>query len=122
MKLRLGKTIERDMAVILPTRVYYRPKPPDPMFRLRVRAQIGILIPELIKTFTGNVQSFWDGSLGLDFFHFKTANVAIYAGVRSVGIGPGIDLTKNFGITSGYAFVYDGFRSSIFLSSYFSFN
>ncbi len=121
-KLKLGETVERDMAVTLPTKLYYRPKPPDPMFRLRIRAQVGLLIPELVQTISGKKQSFWDGSLGLDFFHYKMLNFAVWTGVRSVGAGVGFDITKNFGPYLGYALRYDGFKSSVTLGTYMSFN
>lgn len=121
-KLTLGDTIERDLAITLPTQVYYRPKPPDPMFRLRVRAQAGILAPQLIQSVGGDGQKFWDVWASFDFFHLGPVNAAVNAGVQSASFGPGLDLTKNFGVTGGYAFIYDGFKSSMFLGAYFSFN
>lgn len=122
LKLKLGPTIERDMEATLPIQVNYREKPPDPMFRLRIRAQAGVLVPEMIKSFSRGVKDFWDASVGLDFFHVGPVNLAISPGIRSIGIGPGLDITKNFGVTAGYAFVYRGFDSSAFASVYFSFN
>ena len=122
LKLKLGPTIERDMEATLPIQVNYREKPPDPMFRLRIRAQAGMLVPEMIKSFSGGVKDFWDASVGLDFFHIGPVNLAVSPGIRSIGIGPGFDITKNFGVTAGYAFIYRGFDSSAFTSIYFSFN
>jgi hypothetical protein len=122
LKLQLGDTVNRDMALTLPTQVYYRPQPPDPMFRLRVRAQAGILVPELIRTVTGDKQSFWDAGIGWDFFHWNAFNVAAYTGVRSFGGGVGMDVTRNFGPYVGYSLVYDGWRSSVQTGIYFSFN
>lgn len=122
-RLRLGSTIDREMEATIDVQVHYREKPPDPLFRLRIRAQAGILVPEAFRTIkNGNVESFWDASLGLDFVHIGIVNAAAYTGIRSVGIGPGIDLMKNFGVIGGYAFKYDGFASSAFISAYFSFN
>jgi len=116
--LTLGDTISRDMQVQLPVQVYYRPRPPDPMFRLRVRAQAGILLPMIWKDSKGG----WDAGLSFDFFHYDVFNLAAYTGVRSAGGGVGLDLTKNFGPYLGYSLVYDGLTSGVMLGTYFSFN
>ncbi len=122
-KLKLGDTVDRDMAVTLTTQVYYRDKPADPMFRLRIRAQAGILVPELARTVVdSNSQRFWDGGVALDFFHLGDFNTSAYVGVFSAGGGFGYDLTKNFGPYVGYSMVYDGFRSSLLTGVYFSIN
>lgn len=122
MSVRVGDTVDRDVLMTLPAVVNYRPKPPDPMFRLRIRAQVGILVPELIMTATGdkNAQFFVDGGIGWDFFHLGPVNVAAYTGVRSLGGGLGLDLTRNFGPYVGYSMVYDGWRSSVHTGVYFS--
>jgi len=122
LKVKIGDTVDRDMAVTLPSVVYYRPKPPDPMFRLRIRAQAGLLVPELVRTAGGDKQSFWDAGIGWDFFHLGAVNLSAYTGVRSLGGGLGLDLTRNFGPYVGYSLVYDGLRSSVNAGVYFSFN
>jgi hypothetical protein len=122
LKIRIGDTIDRDMMVKLESQVWYREKPEPPMFRLRIRAQAGILVPEMARTFSGNKDQFWDAGVGWDFFHLGVFNMTAFTGVKSAGIGPGIDLTKNFGVYAGYSFVYDGFKSSALTSVYFSFN
>ena len=122
LHLKLGDTVDRDMALTLPTQVYVRPKPPEPMFRLRIRAQAGILVPQLVNSLTGDKQAFWDAGIGWDFFHWKALNVAAYTGVRSVGGGLGLDITRNFGPYVGYSLIYDGLRSSVQTGIYFSFN
>lgn len=122
LKLKIGETIDRDLNFVLQPKLYYRPKPPDPMFRLRVRAQIGLLVPEMVMTAIGDKQSFLEGGLALDFFHVGLFNVSAYAGVRSIGGGLGIDLTKNFGPYVGYSFIYNELRSSCLTGVYFSFN
>lgn len=122
MKLKLGDTIDRDLAATLPTQVYYRPKPPDPMFRLRIRAQAGLLVPQLVNSIDGTAQRFWDAGIGWDFFHYDALNVSLYTGVNSSGGGIGYDITKNFGPYVGYSLVYDGFKSSVLTGIYFSFN
>lgn len=115
--LTLGDTISRDMQIQLPVQVYYRPKPSDPMFRLRVRAQAGLLLPMIWRDSKGG----WDAGLGWDFFHYDVLNVAAYTGVRSAGGGVGVDLTKNFGPYVGYSLVYDGLASGAMAGCYFSF-
>ncbi len=122
VKLKIGQYVDRDMAVTLETRVYYREKPPDPMFRLRIRAQAGILAPQLVTAVSKERQNFFDGGVGLDFFHLGPVNVSANVGVFSSGGGVGLDLTKNFGVLAGYALVYDGLKSSVLAGAYFSFN
>lgn len=122
VKLKIGQYVDRDMAVTLDTRVYYREKPPDPMFRLRIRAQAGILVPQLVTAVSKERQNFFDGGAGLDFFHLGPVNVSANLGVFSSGGGLGLDLTKNFGVLAGYALVYDGLKSSALGGVYFSFN
>jgi hypothetical protein len=121
--LTIGETIDREMEMVLPIEVGYRDKPPDPMFRLRIRAQAGLLIPETVLTIKNSeLQPFWDAQLALDFFHIDWFNTAVHLGVRSTGAGLGIDLTKNFGSYVGYALTYEPIRSSVFTGVYFSFN
>lgn len=122
MKLKLGDTVDRDMEVTLPTQVYYRPKPPDPLFRLRIKFQAGLLVPQMIQTIGGNKQQFWDAGLAWDFFHLGPFNANAYTGVFSCGGGLGVDLTRNFGPYVGYSLIYDGLRSTMFTGAYFSFN
>jgi hypothetical protein len=129
MKLKIGEHIDRDMEVTLPVRVHYREEPPSPPFRLRIRAQAGILPIQTVNSFeTGeNYQSFADAGIGWDFLHFgflgaNFLNLAAYTGIRSLGGGLGFDLTKNFGVYGGYSLVYDGLQSDALISAYFSFN
>ena len=122
MKLKIGQYVDRDMAVTLDTRVFYREKPPDPMFRLRLRAQAGLLVPQLFEAAGGTRQNFFDAGLGLDFFHLGPVNVSANLGVFSSGGGLGLDLTKNFGVLAGYALAYDGWKSAALAGLYFSFN
>lgn len=121
-KLKVGDTVDRDVAMTLPTQVYYRPRPPDPMFRLRIRAQAGLLVPQMVQSVGGDKQRFWDAGIGWDFFHLGPANLSLYTGVNSAGGGIGFDLTRNFGTYVGYSLVYDGLKSSLLTGVYFSFN
>lgn len=119
-KLTITDVIDRDMAITLDAKVAYRPKPPDPMFRLRIRAQAGILLPQAFQTDSG--WNKYDVGIGWDFFHIDSVNLAAYTGTRSAGGDVGLDLTRNFGVYAGYAFIYDGFKSGALLGGYFSFN
>ena len=120
-KVRVGQYVDRDMSVSLKPQVWYRPEPPSPMLRLRIRAQAGILFPSIWQG-ADAAKSAYDAGLGFDFFHLGIVNLTAYTGVRSIGGGPGLDVTKNFGIYAGYALAYDGFKSNAMLSAYFSFN
>lgn len=122
LKIRVGKYVDRDMQATIDSRVSYRPQPESPMLRLRIRAQAGILVPEVVKTIGKDSQAFWDAGIGWDLFHLGVVNLAAFTGVRSIGAGPGIDITKNFGLYAGYSLVYDGFKSSVLTTAYFSFN
>lgn len=122
MKLRIGSTVERDLAVTVPVQVYYRDKPPDPMFRLRIRAQAHVLPFEAFREDELGRRRFWDAGVGWDFFHLGDFNVSAFTGVYSAGAGLGWDVTRNFGVYAGYSLLYDGFRSSLATGVYMSFN
>ena len=124
MKLRIGEHVDRDLEATLPIRVFYRERPPDPWFRLRIRAQFGVLVPETIHFAStgGDSQFFVDGGIGWDFFHIGPVNLAAYTGARSSGLNAGLDLTKNFGFYGGPVFVYQGLSFSAETGIYFSFN
>ncbi len=116
--LTLGSTVERDLELQLPVQTFYREKPPEPMFRLRIRAQAGVLAPRIKDSFKDGL----DAGIGWDFMHLGPANLSAYTGLRSVGGGIGLDVTKNFGPYVGYAFLYDGLRSGVLGGVYFSLN
>ena len=130
MKLKIGEHVDRDMEIQLPIRVYYREEPPDPWFRLRVRFQAGILVPEAIRSIrnddNGNddtgLEEFWDLAFALDFFHYESLNLSIQVGARALGGGVGVDLTQNFGFHVAPVVTYDGWNPSLWLGPYFSFN
>ena len=123
-KVKIGKHVDRDLDVVLNSRVWYRPEPPQPMFRLRIKAQAGILAPEAINKVRGVDGTAYplDAGIAWDFFHLGILNISAYTGIRSAGAGPGLDITRNFGMYAGYAILYDGFKSSAMAAAYFSFN
>jgi len=120
-KLKIGQTIERDIDMVLQTEFYHRPEPPEPMFRLRIRAQVGLLALQVIRTLEGDKKSYVDGGIGWDIFHIDVFNAGFYTGVLSSGIMIGMDLTKNFGVNLAPVIVYDGLQFSIMAGVYFSF-
>ncbi len=122
MRLHLSEYIDRDMNATIQPVIFYRPKPPDPMFRLRYRAQVGVLLPQLVYVLKNKENTGWDAGIGFDFFHYKDVNVSVDAGVFSAGASVGLDLTKNFGVNAGYHFIYGGFQSGAYIGPYFSFN
>lgn len=124
LKLKIGSVVDRDMEMQLPIQVHFREAPPPPMFRLRIRAQIGLLSTPLAQTFddSSRLRSSLDGGIGWDFFGLSDVNLSLYTGVRSVGVQLGYDIMKNFGLAGGYSLIYDGFDSSGVLQIYFSMN
>lgn len=122
LQLSLGDTVKREMALELTPIISTREKPEDPPFRLRIRAQAGLLATQLVRTSEGHYQTFWDMGISLDFFHVSSFNVASYLGVNSLGAGVGYDLTRNFGPYIGYSLAYEGPSSSLLIGAYFSFD
>ena len=88
-------------------------------FRFRPKATFGVLGTELLvgERFSNAL----DGGLLLEPFYIQWLNIHGYIGVRSVGAGLGVDLTKNFGVNLGYAVTWSGWRSNPFASLYFAF-
>lgn len=99
--VKVGPAISRDMSLVLPTRVTFRPEPPEPQFafRARVRASFGIMIPEIVKTAKeGELHDFWAAGLDLDFVKIDLFNINVHVGSAGFGGGVGVDITKNFGV------------------------
>jgi hypothetical protein len=126
MKLKLGETIDRDMEAQLPIKLSYREEPPDPPFRFRLRAQLAVMVPELVTSIRDEEFEIpWDFSVGLDFLHFDALNLAGYIGTLGFGLGAGVDLTKNFGAMANFMIRYDGFdpfEPTMNTGIYFAFN
>jgi hypothetical protein len=127
LKLKLGDTIRRDLAVQLPIKVSYREEPPDPPFRFRLRAQAGLLVPEIIRSIRDEQFELpYDLGVGIDWVHYEAFNLAFYIGTLGFGLGPGIDITKNFGVTANfvvkYESIYPDFEPTVNTGIYFAFN
>lgn len=87
-------------------------------FRFRPKATVGILGTELLRgeKFTSTL----DGGALLEPFYFHWVNLNAYVGIRSVGGGLGVDLTKNVGVNLSYAVTWESWRSNPFLSVSFA--
>jgi hypothetical protein len=91
--------------------------PPDYGFRFRPKAWLGYLLADAIKDPASGI----DGGLALDFLYWKFLNLDALVGVRSVGAGIGVDLTKNFGLTLGYAITWGKWESNPNAALWFAF-
>jgi hypothetical protein len=125
LKLKIGKVIDRDLEAELPVKISYRDEPveDESLFRFRVRAQIGLLAPEVIQSIRDNeFQAFWNVSAGLDFFYIGAFNIAAVIGSDGVGGGVGVDITKNFGTYVAPIVKYEDWSGSLDLGVYMAFN
>ena len=121
LELKLG-TVNRELEATLPVQVHYREEPPDPPFRFRLRAQGGILPPQIFQSIRDEeFHIFWTGSVGLDFLHYDFLNLSAVIGVSGIGGAVGVDLTKNFGIYAGPVVLYDEWQASLDAGVYFAF-
>jgi hypothetical protein len=73
-------------------------------FRFRPKAYLGYL--PLVALDSKQGLDGVDAGLMLDFFHVQWFNVNAAVGVRSVGAGVGLDITRNFGAYVGYGLSY----------------
>jgi len=88
-------------------------------FRFRLKATFGALVAEAVHA--DELQDVLDGGLLLEAFYIRWANLNVYVGVRSVGVGLGADVTKNFGIYAGYSLLWANWRSSPMVATSFAF-
>lgn len=88
-------------------------------FRFRPKATLGLLAVELFKS--SQFSDAVDGGILLEPAYFHWVNLNGYVGFRSVGVGLGFDITKNFGAYLGYSTTWGTWRSNPMASLYFSF-
>ncbi len=88
-------------------------------FRFRTKASMGVLGVEAFKRdpWTGAV----DVGVLLEPFFYHAFNLNAAVGIKSVGAGVGIDVTRNFGAYFGYALAFSEWRSNPYAGLYFSF-
>lgn len=92
---------------------------PDWGFRLRLKPTFGFLVTEAFRSDTKFHESL-DGGLLVEPFYLYWANLNVYLGVRSFGIGLGADVTKNMTVYAGYSMTWGSWRSSPYLGVGFS--
>jgi hypothetical protein len=73
-------------------------------FRFRPKAHLGYLPARLLvgSSPAGGVEA----GLGADFLYWKSWNLGATVGIRGVSVGPGYDITRNFGAWVGYEAAY----------------
>ena len=86
--------------------------------RFRPKAYLGHLPLKLAK---GKFHDGIDAGLLVDWLFIHDFNLNVAAGFRSLGLGVGVDLTKNFGVYAGYAIGYTAPTHNVNASIYFSF-
>jgi hypothetical protein len=82
--------------------------PPEYGFRFRPKAYLGYLPLEALED--KKAGSGIDAGLLIDFLHWKWSNLNAAVGVRSGGLGVGVDITRNFGAYVGYAITWGSWR------------
>jgi len=92
---------------------------PEWGFRFRPKAALGYVPSEALATKTW--QDGIDGSALLEPFFWRSLNFNAQIGVRSFGLGLGLDLTRNFGAYLGYSMAWGSWRSSPHVALWFSF-
>jgi len=88
-------------------------------FRFRPKAYLGYLPLEAIKD--EKAATGIDAGLLLDFLHWKWSNLNAAVGIRSGGLGIGVDLTRNFGAYVGYAITWGTWRHNPNAALWFAF-
>jgi group I intron endonuclease len=92
---------------------------PDWGFRLRLKPTFGLLVPEAFRS-DAEFHKALDGGLLIEPFYVYDANLNVYLGVRSFGLGLGYDITKNMTGYAGYSVTWGSWRPNLFLGVGFS--
>lgn len=97
-------------------------EPPTWGFRFRPKAYLGYLPLKALESDSSYSEGI-DAGVMLDFLYYKSLNLDVAAGFRSVGLGLGLDLTTNFGVYAGYAFTWDVTPTphSVLVNAHFAF-
>lgn len=96
-------------------------EPPTWGFRFRPKAYTGLLLSAPFYQETDSFGDVVDAGLMVDVFHVHQFNLNFHTGFRSVGMGLGMDITRNFGAYTGYALTWEGWRHNVELGLWFSF-
>lgn len=86
--------------------------------RFRPKAHLSYLP---IPTLQGNWPNGIDVGVGADFLYYKSLNLGALVGMHGVSVGPGYDLTKNFGLYGGYEVQWLAPHHGLALGAYFAF-
>lgn len=78
-------------------------------WRFRVKATVGYL--PLAGLSRGPLAGL-DGGALFEPVYWRWLNANVFLGARSVGVGLGLDLTRNLGVYTGYSWTWDG-RSQV---------
>ena len=78
--------------------------PPD--WGLRVRVRLSALLLPSVAYDSGDFRSGLDVALALEPIYWKLVHAQVHAGTRSVGVGLGLDLTRNLDVYLGFALPY----------------
>jgi len=92
--------------------------PPEMGFRYRLKVAPGYLPLEALSAQNGYAGL--DVGVLVESFFFQSLNINGYVGVRSVGVGLGLDLTRNMGLYAGYALTLGSWLSGPHVALTFS--
>jgi hypothetical protein len=74
-----------------------------------------------LDAFERSAQQAVDVGLLWDFLYWRSLNLNVATGFRSAGVGVGYDITKNFGVYTGYGFSFWTLKSNPQMGLYFGF-
>lgn len=78
-------------------------KPKDPEWGFRFRVRLGTLF---LPTNVLSIEPYLDYAVLLEPFHYRSLSLAAHIGINTVGLGLGLDITRNFNVYGGIAFPY----------------
>lgn len=99
--------------------VVAKKEPPVWGFRFRPKFATSFLFTDAF--IESSASSAIDVGILWDFLHWKSLNLNVATGFRSVGVGAGYDITRNFGVYGGYAFSWWTLKHNPQVGLYFSF-
>lgn len=87
--------------------------------RFRPKFQVGVLPLGILRG--DRFLDTLDPGVGVDLAYYRRANLNVSAGVRSVGVDVGLDVTKNFGVYGGARLIYSNLEITTEVGLYFGF-
>lgn len=92
---------------------------PDWGFRLRLKPMFGVMITEPFRA-GRKFQDALDGGILIEPFYYHWANLNGFLGLRSFGVGLGLDITKNMTAYAGYGVIWGSWLSTVLAGVGFS--